>query len=242
MNLFRWQQAAQVYQWNYVQSRNFIIHLFFHKYNFLKYIQGFNSSFFDEKKMINNNISKPLENAIPKQIESFNSFFFSILNERQNWYTEISDNILQDLFVPSFTQYDFRFFQYVIDLRRWKAMQSPYIRDWKFANYIKYLGPLLYKEDVPSLMGFFAPFEYRNQIFVSRLKNDSLRFSVFFPKKVIDELHVNPLKRLKFPYPRVSRSISVTGKRRGLPSFYAYVINRPFILNTPNYSFFFKKR
>ena len=115
----------------------------------------------------------------------------------------------------------FGFFNILLILVRWKSLQTNYFRDWKFENYIKYLGPLLYRQDIPSLMGFFAPFEFRNQIFVSKMRNDALRFSVFFPKKLIDELHVNPLKRLKFPYPRVSRSISVTGKRRGLPSFYA---------------------
>lgn len=255
MNLFRWQQFSQIYQWNYTQSRNFLVHLFFHKYRFLSFISSFNELFYttidknSNKSALllnssNKGGSRKLPQGVPEVVSSFNEFFFSVLKSTSDNQENVLDSVVNlnnQLFKPVFTVNDFRFFQYVIDLRRWKALQTSYIRDWKFEKYVKYLGPLLYKEDVASLMGFFAPFEYRNQIFVSRMKNDAMRFSVFFPKKVIDEKHTNPLKRLKFPHPRFSRAISAVGARHSLPSFYAYVINKPFVLNAPNYSFLSKK-
>lgn len=245
MNLYRWQQFSQIYQWNYIQSRNFIVHLFFHKYTFLKHIQNL-KNFFDIASQQRNFLScnnKDKDNKIPFQIQAFNSFFFSNSVAEKIFLhpQKLGMNFLKDVFVPSFTSVDFRFYQFITDLRRWKALQTTYIRDWRFENYVKYLGPVLYKEDVQSLMGFFAPFEYRNQIFVSKLKKNLLRFSVFFPKKVIDDQYTNPLKRLKFPYPRSSRAVQVNGRRSSLPSYYAYIINRPFLLKGPNYSFFSTK-
>jgi hypothetical protein len=250
MNLFRWQQFSQIYQWNYTQSRNFMIHLFFHKYRFLSFLSSLNGLF---NNVANKNVEidsvsgrefVSFSYSIPKAVSNFNEFFFSFLKSdliERNSFQKTFTVLSHQFYKPSFTINDFRFFQYVIDLRRWKALQTSYIRDWKFENYVKYLGPLLYKEDVASLMGFFAPFEYRNQVFVSRMKNDALRFSVFFPMKVIDDKYTNPLKRLKFPHPRFSKAISADGARRSLPSFYAYVINKPFVLNAPNYSFLSKK-
>lgn len=252
MNLFRWQQFSQIYQWNYTQSRNFMIHLFFHKYRFLSFLSSFNDLFSGISKknglLIIPNCSSEFvdfSNHVPKAVSNFNEFYFSTISKfdsvEQINLKSMPAILKHQFYKPSFTVNDFRFFQYVIDLRRWKALQTSYIRDWKFENYVKYLGPLLYKEDVASLMGFFAPFEYRNQVFVSRMKNDAMRFSVFFPKKIIDDKYVNPIKRLKFPHPRFSRAISADGARRSLPSFYAYIINKPFILNAPNYSFLNKK-
>lgn len=266
MNLFRWQQAAQIFQWNQVQSRNFLIHLFFHKYAILSYLQEllqlFNkgtyesignerfkgSEFFGRR--FTDNIGLGDSDSIPFFVRRFNNVFFNSKSpyiqlelgiSNKNEFGSVTKFPASQLYVPSFTTSDFRFFQYATDLRRWKALQTSYMRDWKYERYMKYLGPLLYKEDVASLMGFFAPFEYRNQIFVSRLRNDSLRFSVFFPKKVIDEQFSNPLKKLKFPYDKrgFSRFRSpVTGKfrNRSKPSFYAFVINRPFVLKGPNYT------
>lgn len=124
------------------------------------------------------------------------------------------------------------------DFRRWKSLQVNYIRDWKFENYIKYLGPLLYRQDIPSLMGFFAPFEYRNQIFVSKMRNDSLRFSVFFPKKIIEE------KNYFLTNPRFPRKVHnpKNQKNSQFPSYYAFVINKPLIANGSNYSYFLNKK
>lgn len=249
MNLFRWQQAAQISQWNQVQSRNFLIHLFFHKYKLLSEIKNF----FDFKSQSHasyNSLNPLVLNEIsnnPSMVDSFNKNFFAIstANIIDNNNVELSTkNFESQFYLPVFTPNDFRFFQYVTDLRRWKALQTSFIRDWKFEKYIHYLGPLLYKDDVSSLMGFFAPFEYRNQIIVSRLRNDALRLSVFFPKKVIDEQFVNPSKRLAFPpqrFRRGTRSKFLRNLSISKPMYYAYVINKPFISSSSNYSFFSKK-
>lgn len=248
-NLFRWQQGAQIFQWNLIQSRNFLIHLFFHKYRMLSNLRAI-ENLFQLSFNTSSNSNKMVDAHFLNNINHFNLTFFTahgllINHEINKNVVPFNDEVLpsSEIFIPSFTTYDFRFFQYVVDLRRWKALQTPYIRDWKFETYIKYLGPLLYKDDVSSLMGFFAPFEYRNQIIVSRLRSDSLRFSVFFPKKVIDEQFVNPMKRLTFPIQKFSSSLSKYNSKlaNSRPTFYAYVMNRPFLLNGSNYSIFSKK-
>lgn len=274
MNLYRWQQYAQIHQWNFVQSRNFLVHLFFHKYRLLKHLQDFKLDFSftskhqynkDQQQIVmgeNFSVRKKFDfsylhmdllynpqkrqiinNILGNYLEEINILLFSSKkNSISNDVKFISkESRTNDLFIPSFTYNDFNYFQRVIDLRRWKALQASFIRDWKFDNYLKYLGPVIYREDMGSLMGFFAPFEYRNQIFVTKLNNDAFRFSVFFPKKVIDEQYVNPLKRLKFPYPRFSKAIKSTGQRKQFPSYYAYVINRPFVFKGSNYTFLSKK-
>jgi len=252
MNLFRWQQSAQIFQWNQLQSRNFLLHLFFHKYNLLAELSNLRTFFtaVNVKPNMQSVLSRDQFEfdsernfkigCVAPAVDRFNSFFFrSRPQQIDSSVTDTSLFPISEIYVPSFTLNDFRFFQYVVDLRRWKALQAPYICDWKFERYIRYLGPLLYREDVASLMGFFAPFEYRNQIFVSRLRNDALRFSVFFPKKVIDEKFVNPLKRLNVPswVPRSHKE----RLRSGGGSFYAFIINRPFLLYSPNYSVFANK-
>lgn len=259
MNLFRWQQAAQIFQWNQLQSRNFLLHLFFHKYQLLFEVQNLKNLF--DLRLLSTKVTplpdshlffsfKSSKNL--NLLDSFNVNFF-LNNEnlsRQDdqipkWGLNSHLNYRNEHFyIPAFTSQDFRFFQYVTDLRRWKALQTAYIRDWKFEKYVQYLGPMLYKDDVASLMGFFAPFEYRNQIIVSKMRNDSLRFSVFFPKKVIDEKFVNPGKRLSFPPQQFhSRGYSKSGSliSTSKPMYYAYVINRPFLSSGSNYSFFSKK-
>lgn len=245
MNLFRWQQSAQIFQWNQIQSKNFLLHLFFHKYNTLFQIKNFFQN--DSPNLFSD--SSSFSNYKSNQqsfVDSFNKNFFQIIKLNSENFDfnqkDLSDN--SQIFIPSFNSFDFRFFQYVTDLRRWKALQTSFIRDWKFEKYIRYLGPLLYKDDVASLMGFFAPFEYRNQIIVSRLRNDSLRFSVFFPKKVIDEQFSNPTKRLAFPTNKFHRKFSSRFLKNisiSKPMYYAYAINRPFLSSASNYSFFSKK-
>jgi hypothetical protein len=248
MNLFRWQQSAQIFQWNQLQSRNFLLHLFFHKYNLLAELSNLRTFFAtrnvqsvtpSEQSIFNFRPELKIDSVAPA-VDRFNSLFFRFRSQQiASGGVDTSLFSISEIYVPSFTLNDFRFFQYVVDLRRWKALQAPYIRDWKFERYVRYLGPLLYREDVASLMGFFAPFEYRNQIFVSRLRNDALRFSVFFPKKVIDEKFVNPLKRLNVPS-WVPRSHKERLRSSG-GSFYAFIINRPFLLYSPNYSVFANK-
>lgn len=258
MNLFRWQQAAQIFQWNQLQSRNFLLHLFFHKYQLLFEIQNL-KTLFDLRSLNNKIINYSDKNLIcsfksPKNLYSLTSFNDKFFHENENSNSSKSEisklplnsflNTNTQFFIPAFTSQDFRFFQYVTDLRRWKALQTSYIRDWKFEKYVQYLGPLLYKDDVASLMGFFAPFEYRNQIVVSKLRNDSLRFSVFFPKKIIDEKFANPTKKLSFPPQQFhSRGYSKSGSliATSKPMYYAYVINKPFLSSGSNYSFFSKK-
>lgn len=255
MNLFRWQQAAQIFQWNQLQSRNFLLHLFFHKYQLLLEVQNL-KDLFDLRLLNNNKVASHFKNNLifsfkpSSNLDSLNSFNANFFRNSKNLNLQKSfsdlnlNNSNVQFFIPSFTSHDFRFFQYVTDLRRWKALQTAYIRDWKFEKYIQYLGPLLYKEDVASLMGFFAPFEYRNQIIVSKMRNDSLRFSVFFPKKVIDEKFVNSTKRLSFPPQQFhSRGYSKSGSliATSKPMYYAYVINKPFLSSGSNYSFFSKK-
>lgn len=244
-NLFRWQQGAQIFQWNRIQSRNFLIHLFFHKYQMLSNLKDV-KNLFQISMDADNNVDNHVDGNFLSNIGHFNSMFFTIHNNSALFDNKVDTSVdikNNEIFIPSFTTHDFRFFQYVIDLRRWKALQTSYIRDWKFETYIKYLGPLLYKDDVSSLMGFFAPFEYRNQIIVSKMRNDSLRFSVFFPKKVIDEQFANPMKRLTFPIQKFSAFPSKYNSRlaNSRPAFYAYVMNRPFLLNGSNYSIFSKK-
>lgn len=245
MNLFRWQQTAQIFQWNQIQSKNFLIHLFFHKYDVLFQIKNLFQKDLSSQPVKSNSYSNSKFNQL-FFIDSFNKNFFQISNMNSpDFNFEITAPTHQSqIFVPSFTSFDFRFFQYVTDLRRWKALQTSFIRDWKFEKYIRYLGPLLYKDDVSSLMGFFAPFEYRNQIIVSRMRNDSLRFSIFFPKKVIDEQFSNPTKRLAFPNNKFRRKVSSKFLKHleiSKPMYYAYVINKPFLSSTSNYSFFSKK-
>lgn len=246
LNLFRWQQTAQIFQWNQIQSKNFLLHLFFHKYNILSQLKNFvypisleQSSNFDSYSSLNSNKLF--------FVDSFNVNFFHINNnigsENLNTALNGSANNSQ-LYIPSVTSLDFRFFQHATDLRRWKALQTSFIRDWKFEKYIRYLGPVLYRDDVSSLMGFFAPFEYRNQIITSRMRNDSLRFSIFFPKKVIDEQFSNSTKRLAFPPNKFRRKVSSKFFKQLLiskPMYYAYVINKPFLSDSSNYSFFSKK-
>lgn len=248
-NLFRWQQGAQIFQWNQIQSRNFLIHLFFHKYQILFNLKEI-KNVFDSLLTSNFSQKKNTNSLVLNNLDSFNSSFFNIMEDSEFQKSVGSSlegsthyRMPSELFIPSFTVNDFRFFQYVIDLRRWKALQTSYIRDWKFEEYMKYLGPILYKEDVASLMGFFAPFEYRNQIIVSRMRNDSLRFSVFFPKKVIDEQFAHPMKRLTFPLQKFKPAVSKYGMQlnNSKPSYYAFVINRPFFLTGSNYSIFSKK-
>lgn len=253
MNLFRWQQAAQIFQWNQLQSRNFLLHLFFHKHAVLRELASLKSFFMGEGLRFKptcqllpsdglnagNNLVNIDEN-MSVAIDRFNVLFFKARFQETKAATTVMTSFgNSELYVPAFTAKDFQFFQYAVDLRRWKALQVPYIRDWKFERYIRYLGPLLYREDVASLMGFFAPFDYRNQIFVSRLRNDALRFSVFFPKKVIDEKFVNPLKRLNVPL-WVPRSHDERLRSSG-GSFYAFVLNRPFLLYSANYATFMNK-
>lgn len=245
LNLFRWQQSAQIFQWNQIQSKNFLLHLFFHKYKLLSQLKTLVYPRTLEHSS-NLNFSSTLNSNNLSFIDSFNVNFFHINNiNSENLHSSftIPDNNLQ-LYIPSFNSLDFRFFQHATDLRRWKALQTSFIRDWKFEKYIRYLGPVLYRDDVSSLMGFFAPFEYRNQIITSRMRNDSLRFSIFFPKKVIDEQFSNFTKKLAFPPNKFRRKVSSKFFKHlsiSKPMYYAYVINKPFLSNSSNYSFFSKK-
>lgn len=237
INLFRWQQAANIYNYNQAYSRNFLMHLFFHKYKVIADIFNMKNLFYKLSDSLNDAVENKI--LINFKIHEFNKSFFVKMPRfyfRKDKITDKRDSVT--VFFPSFTVTDFRFFQYIIDFRRWKSLQTNYIRDWKFENYMRYLGPILYKQDIPSLMGFFAPFEFRNQIFVSKMRNDALRFSVFFPKKIIEESNeflTNPRFPRKLYKPRNFKSSSY-------PSYYAFVLNKPLIANGSNYSYFLNRQ
>lgn len=241
-NLFRWQQAANVFNYNQAFSRNFLIHLFFHKYKSLVDIFSLKELFQKYKGNTGYLNEIGLKQPVASSVLEFNNLFFGVRNFSKTFKNN-EDFLLpsgepSQFFFPSFTSNDFRFFQYVVDFRRWKSLQTNYFRDWKFENYIKYLGPLLYRQDIPSLMGFFAPFEFRNQIFVSKMRNDALRFSVFFPKKLVDDENFflsNPRFPRKLFKPR-------NAKNSSFPSYYAFVVNRPLVNSGPNYSYFLKQK
>lgn len=237
INLFRWQQAANVYNYNQAYSRNFLMHLFFHKYKVIADIFNIKNLFYKLSDNLNHVVES--EFLINSKIHDFNKSFFTKIPRFYFPSNKLENNKdSMAVFFPSFTVTDFRFFQYIIDFRRWKSLQTNYIRDWKFENYMKYLGPILYRQDIPALMGFFAPFEFRNQVFVSKMRNDALRFSVFFPKKIIEESNdflTNPRFPRKLYKPRNSKSSSY-------PSYYAFVLNKPLISNGSNYSYFLNQR
>ena len=81
----------------------------------------------------------------------------------------------------------------------------------------------MHRADVTSLFGFFAPFEYRNQIFVSRLRKDSMRFSVFFPVKSYNEVR---RLRARSPIAKILRGHSVGIDSTFRKSFSSRVISR----------------
>jgi hypothetical protein len=247
VNLFRWQQTAALFVHNQSQSRNFFIHLFFHKYKLIFDLKNMHNFFsliirnFTNSDILNSNL---LDSVNYYKINLFSKSFLSNISSSKfenifHFYQSKDENLQYNsqayqFFIPFFSFFDFKFFQYSIDFRRWKSLQTNYLRDWKFENYIKYLGPLLYKYDIPTLMGFFAPFEYRNQIFVSKMRNDSLRFSIFFPKKLIVE--ENPF----LSNPRYPKKFLQKQKLESslFPSFYAFFLNKPYIVQGSNYSYF----
>lgn len=187
VHFFRWQLAAKTFQWRTVQSRNFILHLFFYKQSELENLRNLKSflgslNFINSRSVSNLHLYK---DSLLK-ISEFNSYFLNLKDCYTILVQEFLDPMVknsEDFYIPSFTQNDFRLFQFVSDLRRVNAMQTNSVRFWSFDRYLKFLGPVMYRSDITSLMGFFAPFEYRNQIILSRFKNDSIRFSVFFPSK-----------------------------------------------------------
>ena len=190
IHFFRWQLAAKTFQWRTVQSRNFILHLFFYKQSELENLmslKSFLSSFglFNPNSSLNLCFSK--DSLIKAKVLGFNSHFLNLKDRCTSLTESFLEPVMKknssDFYIPSFTQNDFRLFQFVSDLRRVNAMQTNSVRFWTFDRYLKFLGPVMYRSDITSLMGFFAPFEYRNQIILSRFKNDSIRFSVFFPSK-----------------------------------------------------------
>jgi hypothetical protein len=242
VNMFRWQQAATLFSYNQSQFRNFFLHLFFHKYKLLSDLKSLRNLLLIVFEKLENFDSLNL--FFLAKINVFNFVFFNSM-ENINYFrsftiplkgvaSEHSQQYEYELFLPFFTEFDFKFFQHAMDFRRWKSLQTNYLRDWKFENYTKYLGPLVYKHDIASLMGFFAPFEYRNQIFVSKLRKDSLRFSIFFPKKIIAE------ENLFLSNPRFSKQFLRKRKLQHsvFPSLYSFILNKPFLNNVSNYSYF----
>ena len=52
----------------------------------------------------------------------------------------IENKTKTNIFVPNITNKDFRFFQYVIDLRRFKSLYNYSIKKWQYTKYIHFLG------------------------------------------------------------------------------------------------------
>jgi hypothetical protein len=153
INFFKWQQSVKYNNWSLIQIKNFLIHLFFLKQNRLKNISEI------EDFLIYSNDKYQKKNI---NLNNEKSFFFKPIVNKNDW------NYLQN----------------IMDSRRFIVLYGhKQIKKWYFNKYVHYLGPLFNKSDISSLMGFFAPIEYRNQIFLSKLKKDAVRFSIFFPKK-----------------------------------------------------------
>ena len=194
VHFYRWQLAAKAYQWRIVQSRNLLVHLLFYKQTELENIYNLRLFFKSKSKKVDFLHNSSSLVCFDNLVNDFSSVFFDTrkkIFDSNSFYLgdlKIVSNksfygASKGLFVPSINSNDFKLFQYTLDLRRLSALQPLSVRLWNFDHYLRYLGPLMHRSDVSSLMGFFAPFEYRNQIFVSRLRNDSIRFSVFFPIK-----------------------------------------------------------
>lgn len=195
VHFFRWQLAAKSSQFRIVQSRNFLLHLFFSKRNNLEFLSSLNSFFttiFTNKNTI---LLAKSESTSLSQISFLNHLFSNIIDLPDYdlsfaFIPNFSYNSQKTFFLhnPNFSLVDFRLFQHSIDLRRFSALHPLSVKFWYFDRYLKFLGPLFSRSDITSLMGFFAPFEYRNQVLLSRVRNDALRFSVFFPSKISNSL------------------------------------------------------
>ena len=210
---YRWQQATKYIFFRNTQARNYIIHLLFNKQSYLNYILELlnyikmnNNLFAEDVNKIN------IKNKILNIQKKLNNDFFNIKSTtaKNFWFENMYflkklsfKNLDKDkkIFVPNLTNTDFRFFQYVTDFRRIKTLHNRSIKNMKFNNYIHFLGPILSRRDVSTVMGFFAPFEYRNQLFLTKSKKDALRFSVFFPVNKVEPLFRNypeNFKRIPF--------------------------------------------
>lgn len=195
VHFFRWQLAAKANQFRIVQSRNFLMHLLFSKRSILGSVSSFNSFF----NVIPFNQNRTLESCLgfndSSQLFYLNQLFSNTsIFQLQNLtvtstnFKDVSSNLITKnpffIYTPNFSLADFRLFQHSIDLRRFSALHPLSVKFWYFDRYLKFLGPLFSRSDITSLMGFFAPFEYRNQVLLSRVRKDSLRFSIFFPTKI----------------------------------------------------------
>ncbi len=87
-------------------------------------------------------------------------------------------------FIPVVNKKDLIFLKQIIDLRRFDNLYN-----FSFNDCIEYFNLKSsvnvknsnQKNNINYLMSFFAPIEYRNQLMLSKIKNDSIRFSIFFP-------------------------------------------------------------
>ena len=250
VQLYRWQLAVKNYQSGVVQSRNFLMHLLFLKQAQLETILNFRRVFTNTNVPLVLNVAPggPSLDFTKALVGTFNRPFFGLRDQFmssavKNEFThlpqcgkaisnysplydfETTGNVSNKLnvYLPILNFKDFRIFQYVLDLRRYNALQPVSVRLWNFDHYLRYLGPLMHRSDVTSLFGFFAPFEYRNQIFVSRLRKDSMRFSVFFPVKSYDEVR---RLRARSPVAKILRGHSVGIDSTFRKSFSSRVISR----------------
>lgn len=249
VQLYRWQLAAKSYQSGVVQSRNFLLHLLFLKQAQLEILLNFRRIFTDVPLALKKgaSVESPLD-FTTGLLGMFNRPFFELRDQstvglvtRGSFYLPQSGKAIGDysrlydfesmgsvpkklnVYLPILNFKDFRIFQYVLDLRRYNALQSVSVRLWNFDHYLRYLGPLMHRSDVTSLFGFFAPFEYRNQIFVSRLRKDSMRFSVFFPVKSYNEVR---RLRARSPVAKILRGHSVGIDSTFRKSFSSRAISR----------------
>ena len=156
----------------------------FYQINFFRYQQ---SSNFNKWRLIQSrNFYINLFFTKQKRLKNL-TYLKTFLEYNKNYSSKVF------FFLPFVNIYDISLFQQVTDSRRFSSLyMNKKSKTWYLKKYMNFLGPLLSKNDVSSLMGFFAPIEYRNQIFLSNLKKDAIRFSIFFPKRNYNTFQSSP--------------------------------------------------
>ena len=248
--MYRWHLAAKNYRFGVVQSRNFLMHLLFLKQEQLETLLDFRKLFNSDDSLALKEkalLGSPSDFDTAALLGFINPFFelkdqftSSLITKGVSYLSQGDESIGDyspfdgfestgngfsklNVYLPILNFKDFRIFQYVLDLRRYNALQSVPVRLWNFEHYLRFLGPIVHRSDVTSLFGFFAPFEYRNQIFVSRLRKDSMRFSVFFPVKSYNEVR---RLRARSPVAKILRGHSVGIDSTFRKSFSSRAISR----------------